>query len=58
MSTEIEVTQSYRGFELLGFGQKNQKHLIKDLEVLCLYTFYCTISSNVRAEKGQNKTKA
>ena len=33
---------SYRGFE-----QKDQKHLIK--VVLCLYTFYCKISSNVRA---------
>ena len=32
----------YRGFE-----QKDQKHLIK--VVLCLYMFYCKISSNVRA---------
>ena len=33
---------SYRGFE-----QKVQKHLIK--VVLCLYIFYCKISSNVGA---------
>ena len=41
---------SYRGFE-----QKDQKHLIK--VVLCLYMFYCKISSNVRAQNQQNKTK-
>ena len=33
---------SYRGFE-----QKKQKHLIK--VVLCLYMFYCKISSNLEA---------
>ena len=56
------VTRIVKGncsyLELSGFGQKDQKHLIKDLEVLCLYMFYCTISSSVRAEKRQNKTKA
>ena len=34
---------SYRGFE-----QKDQKNLIK--VVLCLYMFYCKISSNARAQ--------
>ena len=38
----VTGVSSYRGFE-----QKDQKHLIK--VVLCLYMFYCKISSNVRA---------
>ena len=41
---------SYRGFE-----QKDQKHLIK--VVLCLYLFYCKISSNVRAYKTTSTVK-
>ena len=48
---EIEITSSYRGFE-----QEDQKRLIK--VVLCLYMFYCKISSSVRALKQENKTKS
>ena len=48
-------------FELSGFSvivvfeQKDQQHVIK--VVLYLYMLYCKISSNVRAQKQQNKTK-
>ena len=38
---EIEITTSYKGFEL-----KDQKHSIK--EVLCLYKFHWKISRNLR----------
>ena len=39
---QVIGVSSYRGFE-----QNGQKHLIK--VVLCLYMFYCKISSNVKA---------
>ena len=38
---EIEITTSYKGFEL-----KDQKHSIK--EVLCLYKFHWKVSRNLR----------